>query len=63
MRWAVFLSIFICVASWDSDAIAMRHGIQPLTILLAIFGLGQLFLLRRVIERELSEKVPVHCVG
>jgi hypothetical protein len=41
----------------------MRHGIQPLTILLAIFGLGQLFLLRRVIERELSEKVPVHCVG
>ncbi len=47
----------------DSDAIAMRHRIQPLTILLAIFGLGQLFLLRRVIERELSEKVPVHCVG
>jgi hypothetical protein len=57
MRWAVFLSISICVASWASDAIAIRHGIQILTILLAVLGFGQLYLLRRVMERGLPEKV------
>lgn len=63
MRWVIFLSIFICVASWDSDAIAVRHGIQVLTILLAIFGLGQLILLRRVIGREFPEKVLEDSLG
>ncbi len=63
LRWVILVSIFICVASWGSDAIAMWHGIQPLTILLAIFGLGQLFLLRRAIEQDLPDKVLVNAVG
>jgi hypothetical protein len=46
------------VASWETDAIAQNYRIQPLTILLAILGLWQLYLLRRVIGRELPQTVP-----
>lgn len=58
MRWTIFLSVSICVASWETDAVAVSHGIQLLTILLAVSGLGQLYLLRRVIERGLPQKAP-----
>ncbi|MGO8717771.1 MAG: glycosyltransferase family 87 protein, partial [Acidobacteriaceae bacterium] len=49
MRWTIFMSVFLCLASWWTDAIALRHGIQVLTILLAVLGLVQLYLLRRAI--------------
>jgi hypothetical protein len=63
MRWAIFLSVFLCVASWKTDAVAISHGIQLLTILLAVCGLGQLYLLRRVIERGLPQEAPGLPVG
>jgi hypothetical protein len=56
--WTISLSILIFVASWETDAIAQNYRIQPLTILLAILGLWQLYLLRRVIGRELPQTVP-----
>lgn len=58
MGWVVFLSIFICAASWETDAIAKSHGIQLLSMLLAALGFGQLYLLRRVIEKVSPQTVP-----
>jgi hypothetical protein len=63
MRWAIFLSVVLLMASWETDAMAISYGIQLLTILLAVFGLGQLYLLRRVIERGLPQKVSQLPVG
>jgi uncharacterized membrane protein len=40
MGWVVFLSVVICAASWETDAIAKSHGIQLLSIMLVVLGLG-----------------------
>jgi hypothetical protein len=63
MGWVVFLSVVICAASWETDAIAKSHGIQLLSIMLVVLGLGQLYLLRRVIGRGLPQTVPELPVG
>jgi len=54
--WIVVLSILTLVASWETDAIAKDHGIQILSILLAVLGLAQLYLLQRAIGRGLAQK-------
>ena len=56
-RWTIFLSVFICAASWETDAIAESHGIQLLSVMLAVLGLGQLYMLRRAIGQGVPRKV------
>jgi hypothetical protein len=48
--WITFLSLLIFTVSWKTEALAQGHGIQLLTIFIAALGLGQLFILYRVIR-------------
>ena len=45
--WVVALSVVMVAASWDTSAIAEKHGVQVLSILLAVLGVAQLYLLWR----------------
>jgi hypothetical protein len=51
--WMSFLAVFTGVVSWELETIAQSKGIQFLPILLAVFGLGQIYLLRETIRRGL----------
>jgi hypothetical protein len=48
--WMVLLSVLVVLTSWITSDVAMKHGIQPLSIALAVFGIAQLLLLRRSIQ-------------
>jgi hypothetical protein len=52
LRWMTSLAVLICLASWELETIAQSKGIQFLPVLLAIFGLGQIYLLDRVIREK-----------
>jgi hypothetical protein len=45
-----FLAVLIGVASWELEKIALDKGIQFLPVLLAMFGLGQLYFLHRAVR-------------
>jgi len=47
-----FLAVLIGVTSWELEKIALDKGIQFLPILLAVFGLGQLYILHRAVRQE-----------
>jgi hypothetical protein len=49
--WIVALAALIFGVSWVTTSIAKAYGIQSLTILLSVFGLVQLFQLRRAIRQ------------
>jgi len=55
--WITFLLVSISLGSWELDSIAARNRIQFLPILLAILGVAQLYLLRRAIGEELSNRI------
>jgi len=57
LGWMTSLAVLIGLASWELEAIAQSKGIQFLPILLAIFGLGQVYLLDRVIGKKVPRKV------
>jgi hypothetical protein len=61
--WTVFLSLFIFAASWKTDEIATSHKIQLLSIMLAVLGLWQLYLLRRAIGRRVPQTLPQLAAG
>jgi hypothetical protein len=46
--WIIFLSLLIFAVSWKTEVLAQSHGIQLLSIFLAVLGLGQLFILYQV---------------
>jgi hypothetical protein len=56
MYWMTVLSILIFAVSWVTYAIAKSHGIQLLSISLAVLGLAQLYLLYRVNRKKLPEE-------
>jgi hypothetical protein len=47
-RWTAFMSFLIFAASWVTLPIAMKHGIQLLSLALAVLGFAQLYLLYRM---------------
>jgi hypothetical protein len=47
-RWTAFVSFLIFAASWVTLPIAMKHGIQLLSLALAVLGFAQLYLLYRM---------------
>jgi hypothetical protein len=49
MRWMTILAVLISAGSWELESIAQSRGIQFLPVLLAILGMGQLYLLHRAI--------------
>jgi hypothetical protein len=51
MGWMSFLALFTGVVSWELETIAQSKGIQFLPILLAVFGLSELYILREAIRR------------
>jgi hypothetical protein len=51
--WIIFLSVLILAVSWITEAFARRHGIQLLSIFLAVLGAAQLFLLRQLLLKEI----------
>jgi len=48
--WLVFLALLVFAASWNTESIAQKYGLQPLTILLLILALGQLLLLEQAVR-------------
>jgi hypothetical protein len=58
--WMTFLAVVIGVTSWEFESISQDHGIQFLPVLLAVFGLGQLYLLQRAIRQGLPPGAAEH---
>jgi hypothetical protein len=56
--WVIALLAFICVASWETDAIVVNHGGQILSLLLAVFGVIQIYLLQRAICHDMAHAAP-----
>jgi hypothetical protein len=50
--WIVFLSVLIFLSSWVTEGIAQRRGIQLLSILIAVLGFAQLYLLHRLVGKN-----------
>jgi hypothetical protein len=50
--WITFLSVLIFLSSRVTEAIARRQGIQLLSILIAVLGFGQLYLLHRLVGKN-----------
>jgi uncharacterized membrane protein len=50
--WIIFLSVLIFLSSWVTEAIAQRHGIQLLSILIAVLGFAQLYLLHQLVRKN-----------
>lgn len=51
-----FLAVLIAVTSWELEKIAQDKGIQFLPILLAMFGLSQLYFLHRAVRQGSHQK-------
>ncbi len=54
--WTTFLLVVASVASWELNAIAVSHGVQLLTVLLAVLGAAQLYFLYRVTGQGLPRE-------
>ncbi|MGD0938738.1 MAG: glycosyltransferase family 87 protein [Terracidiphilus sp.] len=54
--WMTFLTVLIVLASWELEKLSQVKGIQFLPILLAIYGSGQLYLLRRAVRQRLPRE-------
>ncbi|HLX55956.1 MAG TPA: hypothetical protein VKR83_02935, partial [Ktedonobacteraceae bacterium] len=50
--WTSLLAIAISLVSFKSEAIAQRHGIHPLTILILILGLEQAMVVQAVLRPQ-----------
>jgi hypothetical protein len=50
--WIIFLSVLIFLSSWVTETIAQRRGIQLLSILIAVLGVGQLYLLHLLVRKR-----------
>jgi hypothetical protein len=53
-RWFVLLTVGISAVSMKAESIAQNHRIQPLTILILIFGLMQIIVLKSVVNNKLA---------
>jgi len=56
--WVIALLVFICAASWGADAVGVHHGGQVLSLLLAVFGVIQIYLLQRAICLDMGHPAP-----
>jgi hypothetical protein len=63
MGWMSFLAVFTGVVSWELETIAQSKGVQFLPILLAVFGLGELYILREAIRRGLPRAATEPATG
>jgi len=63
MGWMTFLAVLVGVASWELESIAQSIGIQFAPILLAIFGLAQLYILHRAIRQGLPQQMSSPNLG
>jgi hypothetical protein len=50
--WIIFLSVLFVLSSWVTEGIAQRCGIQLLSILIAVLGFAQLYLLHQLVRRN-----------
>jgi hypothetical protein len=57
-EWIAFLAIVGFALSWETESFASAHGIQLLTVMLAVLGSGQLLLLQRAIRQRTPELAP-----
>jgi hypothetical protein len=63
MGWMTFLAVLISVGSWELELIAQSIGIQFAPVLLAIFGIAQLYILRRAIRGGSSQQACSPTLG
>jgi hypothetical protein len=57
-EWTTFLAIVLFALSWETESFAKLHGIQLLTVMLAVLGSMQLLLLRAAIRQRTPELAP-----
>jgi hypothetical protein len=57
-EWIAFLAIVGFALSWETESFARAHGIQLLTVMLAVLGSVQLLLLRSAIRQRTPELAP-----
>jgi hypothetical protein len=60
--WIVFLAVLFEVTSWITVGFAAKHGIQLLSIAIALLGLAQLFLLHRMMVRPAPRELAAATV-
>jgi hypothetical protein len=53
-RWVVLLGVLLFLASWITVPVAAAHGVQILSVLLALLGCAQLLLLRSVLRTQVA---------
>jgi hypothetical protein len=61
--WTTLLLVSTSLASWELNSIGMSHGIQFLTIPLAVLGLSQLHFLHRAIRKESPKEITRLAAG
>ncbi|HZD78029.1 MAG TPA: hypothetical protein VE218_13560, partial [Acidobacteriaceae bacterium] len=57
-EWTVFLAIVTFAVSWRTAPFAMLHGVQLLTVMLAVLGSVQLLFLYWAIRHKTPEIAP-----
>lgn len=57
LRWVEFIAVLIFAVAWITEPIARRCGIQPLTILLFLFGVMQFVLMGNLYRSHKSKPV------
>jgi hypothetical protein len=57
-EWTVFLAIVIFAVSWETESFARLHGVQFLTVMLAVLGSVELLFLYWAIHRRAPETAP-----
>jgi hypothetical protein len=53
--WSAVLAILVSAVSFKSESMAQHHGVQPLTLLILIFGLLQALTLQRLLQKTSSD--------
>ena len=59
--WFALLAVGISAVSMKAESIAQYHRIQPLTILILIFGLMQIIVLKSVVSKLASAEIAFPC--
>jgi hypothetical protein len=61
--WIVLLAVLIEATSWITVGFATKHGVQLLSIALALLGVAQVYLLYRMIFRSAPRELAAASIG
>lgn len=62
-RWVLLISLLVFATSWITEPVAKRFAVQPLTVLLFVFGILQLYILHQAANAHRAEPVSIPISG